>query len=128
VVAGRCTGLQIPPKQRIFCALYCLLFQRVTFGLGSNRVRSPWITRPKMPRSMQANAPAVCQYAHTLDFRKGVEMGPATREPAPVFPMTARTALLYLLRTHDGAADSDPRGVLGARSRDTCAPTPTTPR
>jgi hypothetical protein len=27
--------------------------------------------------------------------------------------MTARTALLYLLRTHDGAADGDPQRVLG---------------
>jgi hypothetical protein len=40
-------------------------------------------------------------------------MEPAAREPAPAFPRTARTALLYLLRTRDGAADGDPRGVLG---------------
>jgi hypothetical protein len=44
-------------------------------------------------------------------------MEPAAREPAPAFPMTARTALLYLLRTHDGAADGDPRGVLGTAER-----------
>jgi hypothetical protein len=70
-----------------------------------------------MARSMQANAPAACQHVHTLDYRKEVEMEPAAREPAPAFPMTARTALLDLLRTHDGAVDGDPRGVLGTAER-----------
>lgn len=55
-------------------------------------------------------------------------MEPAARERAPAFPMTARTALLYLLRTHDGAAATATRGACSARPRDTCAPTPTTPR
>jgi hypothetical protein len=66
---------------------------------------------------MQANARAACQHARTLDYRKGVEMEPAAREPAPAFPMTARTALLYLLRNHEGAADGDPQRVLGTAER-----------
>jgi hypothetical protein len=36
VVAGRCRGLQIPHKQRIFCSLHCPILQGVASGLGSN--------------------------------------------------------------------------------------------
>ena len=36
VVAGRCRGLQIPHRKRVFCSLYCSLLQGVACGLGSN--------------------------------------------------------------------------------------------
>jgi hypothetical protein len=35
-VAGSCTGLQIPHKQRVFCSPHCLLLQGIASGLGSN--------------------------------------------------------------------------------------------
>jgi hypothetical protein len=40
VVAGCCTGLQIPHKQRVFCSLQCLLLQSIACGLGSIGVRA----------------------------------------------------------------------------------------
>ena len=36
VVAERCTALQIPDRQRIFCSLHCSLVQGIASGLGSN--------------------------------------------------------------------------------------------
>ena len=35
-VAGRCRGLQIPHRKRVFCSLYCPLLQGIASGLGSN--------------------------------------------------------------------------------------------
>jgi hypothetical protein len=35
-VAGVCTGLQIPHKQRVFCSLDCPPLQGIACGLGSN--------------------------------------------------------------------------------------------
>jgi hypothetical protein len=36
VVAGRCMGLQIPHRQRVFCSLDCSVLQGIACRLGSN--------------------------------------------------------------------------------------------
>src|ERR671932_203214 len=36
MVAERCTHLQIPHRQRVFCSLDCLVLQGIASGLGTN--------------------------------------------------------------------------------------------
>jgi hypothetical protein len=35
-VSGRCRGLQIPHRKRVFCSLHCSPLQGIASGLGSN--------------------------------------------------------------------------------------------